>query len=160
MRLRGSRVAIGGLAAICAIAVSGCGSSSSGGGSVAPAAGTNAALGTQSTSIGTVTTAASNGHTAYVLVGNDAANAMCGHACEQIWPPVTSGGKIVVLHGRPLFTFAGDTAAGQTKGQNVKDTWGTWLAVSSTGQPISATTTASSSPSSSGSTGGSGGYGY
>jgi predicted lipoprotein with Yx(FWY)xxD motif len=37
------------------------------------------------------------------------------------------GGAQAIYHGLPLYTFAGDTAAGQTKGQGIKDV-GTWHA--------------------------------
>ena len=160
MKLINTRIAMFGVAAATAALAAACGSGSSGG-SQAVAAGSGGAssvLGTQSTSIGSVTTAASNGHTVYVLQGDTASNPMCTGACEKIWPPVTSGGKIMVLHGRPLFTYTGDSAPGQTNGQNAKDMWGTWIAVSSVGQPITATAPAPSSNSSS--SGGSGGYGY
>ena len=63
-----------------------------------------------------------------------------------IWPEVKVNGTQVVVNGHPAFTFAGDTAAGQTKGQNLKDQWGVWLALDPKGNPItpaaSATTTA------------------
>ena len=104
-----------------------------------------------------------SGKTVYELVGNPASNSMCTSACQAIWPPVMAGGSIAVVHGHPVFTFTGDSQPGQANGQNVKDTWGQWLAMGSNSQPISASGTApagstSSAPSSSG--GGGGGYGY
>jgi hypothetical protein len=78
-----------------------------------------------------------------------------------------SGGTIAVVHGHPVFTFSGDTAAGQTHGQNVKDTWGLWLALDPKGKPISgsggsapAPSQSSAPASSSSSSSGGGGYGY
>jgi predicted lipoprotein with Yx(FWY)xxD motif len=148
-----------------------CGSSSSGGttGSqtVAPAAGSSttsahtSGLTVQSTSLGKVV-ADSNGRTVYELVGDPASNTKCTGACLSIWPAVMSGNKIAVVHGHPVFTFAGDSASGQTHGQGVKDSFGLWLALNPQGQPISAATKASpaSAPSSSPSSGGGGGYGY
>jgi predicted lipoprotein with Yx(FWY)xxD motif len=159
-------VAAVGLAAL----VAGCGSSSSGattGGSqtVAPASGgsaTNNAKGltVQSTGLGKVV-ADSNGRTVYELVGDPASNSKCTGSCESIWPPVMSGGKLAIVHGHPVFTYSGDSATGQTKGQAVKDTFGLWLALDPKGQPIPASKKAApaSAPSSPAS-GGGGGYGY
>jgi predicted lipoprotein with Yx(FWY)xxD motif len=146
-----------GVAALATLAA--CGSSSSAGtGSqtVSASSGGSNGLTTHSTSIGTVV-ADANGRTVYEIVGNPASNPKCTGDCESIWPPVKSGGKLVVVHGHPVFTFGGDSSAGQTKGQGVKDTWGLWLALDSKGQPIPAN---GSAPTQSPSSGGGGGYGY
>jgi predicted lipoprotein with Yx(FWY)xxD motif len=154
-------------AAALATFAAGCGSSSSsgtqtvspgsGGGSTASA---NAnGLTTQSTSLGTVV-ADAKGRTVYELVGDPVSNTKCTGPCESVWPPVMSGGKIAVVHGHPVFTFAGDSATGQTNGQGKKDTWGLWLALNAKGQAISASTASAPSPSASASSGGGGGYGY
>ena len=90
-----------------------------------------------STSIGTVLVDAS-GRTVYELVGDSAANQTCTGGCLAIWPPVKTNGSQVVVNGHPAFTFVGDTSAGQTKGQNVTDQWGRWLALDASGNPISA----------------------
>jgi predicted lipoprotein with Yx(FWY)xxD motif len=122
---------------------------------VTPAAGGAAsALRTESTSIGTVT-ADSRGRTIYVLVDDPASNSKCSASCESIWPPVMSNGKIMTLHGHPLFTFTGDNATGQTHGQDLRDTWGKWLALNSDGAPITSASPTATAPASSG-----GGYGY
>ena len=101
--------------------VAGCGSSSSsvkpaaGGASSNPAAtGAASSLKTASTSIGTVLVD-SSGKTVYELVGATAANNMCSGSCLAIWPEVIANGKQVVVNGHPAFTFAEDTAAGQTR---------------------------------------------
>ena len=165
-RTKGMTYAVA-VAAVATLAAA-CGSSSSGGGqTVSPGSGgsntsssNTSALTTQSTSIGSVV-ADAKGRTVYELVGDPVSNTKCTGACQSIWPPVMSGGKIAVVHGHPVFTFAGDSAKGQTKGQGVKDTWGLWLALTPKGQPISTSSTASApSPSASASSGGSGGYGY
>jgi predicted lipoprotein with Yx(FWY)xxD motif len=170
-RTKGTTYAVA-LAAVATLAAA-CGSSSSGGGggsqSVSSGSGggstasSNAsALTTQSTSIGSVV-ADAKGRTVYELVGDPVSNTKCTGACLSIWPPVMSGGKIAVVHGHPVFTFAGDSAKGQTKGQGVKDTWGLWLALNPKGQPISASsgaTAPSPSQSAASSGGGGGGYGY
>ena len=105
----------------------------------------------ESASIGKVL-AASSGRTVYELVGATASHSNCSGSCLSIWPPVKANGKQVVYKGHPLYEFSGDTAAGQAKGNGLKDSWGTWWAMSSAGTPF----TASSSP---GTTSGSSGYG-
>jgi predicted lipoprotein with Yx(FWY)xxD motif len=146
-------------AAALAAFVAGCGSSSSGGGGTqsvsAGSTSQTSGLTTQSTSIGTVV-ADANGHTVYELVGDPPSNTKCTGSCLSIWPAVTSGGKIVVVHGHPVFTFSGDSSTGDTRGQGIKDTWGLWLALDSKGQPIPNGGTAPTQSTGSGS----GGYGY
>jgi predicted lipoprotein with Yx(FWY)xxD motif len=164
-RTKGTTYAVA-LAAVATLAAA-CGSSSSGGtqsvssgsGGGSTASQNASGLTTQSTSIGTVV-ADAKGRTVYELVGDPASNTKCTGPCESIWPPVMSGGKIAIVHGHPVFTFAKDTAKGQTTGQGVKDTWGLWLALNAKGQPISASTKSAPLPSQSASSGGSGGYGY
>jgi len=106
----------------------------------------------------------SGGRTLYIL--NKKA---CSGQCLKYWPPVelSSGsasagvgvsasklGKVkdaagkwqVTYAGKPLFWFYHDVAAGQVKGNNVKDTWGVWTIVvtvkpASTGKPPVTTTT-------------------
>jgi predicted lipoprotein with Yx(FWY)xxD motif len=131
--------------------VAGCGSSSSsvkpaaGGGSSNPAAtGSATALKTASTSIGTVLVD-SSGKTVYELVGATAANNMCSGSCLAIWPEVVANGKQVVVNGHPAFTFAEDPAAGDTKGQNLTDQFGKWVALDASGNPISAPASAPAS---------------
>jgi predicted lipoprotein with Yx(FWY)xxD motif len=108
------------------------------------------------------------GRTIYELVGDPASNSACSSSCESIWPPVMSGGKVLVVHGHPVFTFTGDSKPGQANGQGSKDTWGLWLALKPNGTAVAAksavptkapaSTPASQSSASSG--GGGGGYGY
>ena len=74
----------------------------------------------------------------YELVGDSAANQTCarwllGHLAGR-----ERNGSQVVVNGHPAFTYVGDKSAGQTKGQNLKDQWGLWLALDASGNPISA----------------------
>ena len=131
--------------------IAGCSSSSSS--SVKPAANggsqsgsASASLKSRSTSIGTVLVDPS-GRTVYELVGDSASNPNCTGACLSIWPEVKVNGTQVVVNGHPAFTFASDSAPGDTKGQNVKDQWGLWLALDASGNPISATGGATKAPS-------------
>lgn len=165
---------ISGLLAIGTLAA-GCGSGSnnppaagaSGGGSSATVATkSNAQLGTILVN--------DKGFTLYKLSTDSAGKSSCDTACEQVWPPVvvgsggtptagsgvsglatitSAGGQQVTYNGMPLYTFTGDSSAGQTNGQNVKDSWGTWTVVVTKAASGGATTTTA------GSTGG-GGVGF
>lgn len=160
-------LAVGVLAAACGSTSSG---TSPGAAAVSPAVASGGAssLRTESTALGMVT-AAPNGRTIYELVGDPESNTKCASSCEAIWPPVKSDGKLVTLQEHPLFTFVGDTEAGQTHGQNLKDTWGRWFALNSDGAPITAppstasttpTTTSKRSPTATTPASSGGGYGY
>jgi predicted lipoprotein with Yx(FWY)xxD motif len=147
------KLGLGAAAAAALVAlVAGCASSSSkppaGGASSTPqsnpAVSGSASLKTRSTSIGTVLVDGS-GHTVYELVGDSAAKQTCTGGCLATWPAVTANGSQVIVNGHPAFTFAGDGSAGQTKGQNVTDQWGRWLALDASGNPISAPAAATSS---------------
>jgi predicted lipoprotein with Yx(FWY)xxD motif len=104
------------------------------------------ALKSMSTSIGTVLVGPTS-RTVYELVGDSAANPTCTGGCLAIWPAVTKNGSQVIVNGHPAFTYIGDTSAGQTKGQNVTDQWGRWLALDASGNPIGASGATSPSPS-------------
>jgi predicted lipoprotein with Yx(FWY)xxD motif len=75
---------------------------------------------------------------------SDTATSVCSGGCAQAWPPVISSagtptssttlpgklgvetnanGQQVTYNGHPLYTFASDTAAGQTNGQGVGGVW-------------------------------------
>jgi len=137
------------------VLVAGCGSTSSGtpaagAGSGTPqsqpaVSGSASSMKTMSTSIGTVLVDGS-GHTVYELVGDSAAKQSCTGGCAAIWLPVMANGSQVIVNGHPAFTFASDSAAGQTKGQNVKDQWGLWLALDASGNPIGAPAAKTTAP--------------
>jgi predicted lipoprotein with Yx(FWY)xxD motif len=125
-------------------------------------------------SVGTVLADAS-GMTLYTADQEADGTIKCTGACLQIWKPVTGSvsapsgvtGKIastsrsdgvtqLTYNGAPLYTFAEDSAAGDAKGNDAKDAFGTehftWHAV-----VITPSTGGASS--SSGGGGGGGGYG-
>lgn len=156
-------------AAALATALAACGGSgggtantlSGGSGTTSTASAHTGGLTVKSTGIGSVV-ADPQGRTVYELVGDPPSNPKCTGECQTIWPPVMAAGHLVVVHGHPVFTYSGDSAPGQTKGQGLKDSWGTWLALNPQGAAIPAggsSAPQSGSSGSSGSTGG-GGYGY
>jgi predicted lipoprotein with Yx(FWY)xxD motif len=153
-----------------------CGSSSSSGQPAGSGGGSAAAnqVTTASTTIGTVLVN-SQGRTLYWFAIDTPTSSKCGAGCASVWPPVPgpvtaasgtslphgfgtitrSDGTVQATYdGHPLYTYAGDTGAGQTKGNGLNANGGVWHAMTPTAaMPGPAPKTSSSS------TGG-GGYGY
>jgi predicted lipoprotein with Yx(FWY)xxD motif len=160
------------LAVVAAAAVLGaCSSSgtSSTGGSTntkSPAAATAGSLKTATIGGATVLTSA-NGFTLYSFAPDTPTKSNCNGACAQNWPPVkgsatasgvtgtfgtikrSDGSSQATFDGHPLYTFVGDTAPGQAKGNGLNAAGGLWHEITTSG-------TAPAGSSSSGS--GSGGY--
>jgi predicted lipoprotein with Yx(FWY)xxD motif len=133
-------------------------------------------ISTRSTSHGTVLVNA-KGRTLYWFAIDTPTTSKCSGSCATYWPPVIgkpaaaagaslphalgsitrSNGQVQATYaGHPLYTYVGDTAAGDTKGNGLKLSGGLWWAATPSGSKL---TTAAAKPSSSGSSS-SGGYGY
>lgn len=121
----------------------------------------SADLATASTPLGTVVVD-SAGMTVYYF-DKDTANSgtsVCTGACLDSWPPVTTSSSTptadgvtgmlgtittpdgmmqITLQGLPLYTYAGDKAAGDVTGQGVK---GIWWVVSPSGEKVTAAASA------------------
>lgn len=162
--------------ALALVALAGCGSSTYGGssatGSSSSSASSSAAkadLTTAKTSLGAVVVDA-QGRTVYVFDKDTAGSgtSACTGACLAKWPavqaasgqPTGSGvtGKLgtikrddgtmqVTLAGMPLYSFAGDSHAGDVTGEGVG---GLWWAVAPDGSKVTAAAASSSSTSPSG----------
>ena len=99
-----------------------------------------ATLKTASTSLGTVLVDA-GGKTLYAFANDQGTTSACTGGCATIWPPLMATGTPVggsgvdaaklssaptgqvVYNGHLLYTYAQDTAAGQTNGQGVGMVW-------------------------------------
>jgi predicted lipoprotein with Yx(FWY)xxD motif len=104
------------------------------------------------TTIGSSILVTTTGKTLYTLSSDTAGMSSCTGACATAWPPLTvssgvspkggtaatgtlatitrsDGSLQVTYNGMPLYTFAGDSAAGSTSGNGVKDGAGTWSVV-------------------------------
>jgi predicted lipoprotein with Yx(FWY)xxD motif len=166
-----------GLAAA-ALMIAGCGSSTTTSSpAAAPAAttasGAAAASGSavKTATIGgaTVLTNA-QGFTLYWFAPDTSTTSNCNGTCATFWPPVkgpaTAGtgvtGKLGTItradgstqatyNGHPLYTYKGDTAPGQDKGNNLNIEGGLWHDVTASGGAAPAPSTSTSSG---------GGYGY
>jgi predicted lipoprotein with Yx(FWY)xxD motif len=147
-------------------ACSSSGTSSTAGSSGSPAAATAGGLKTARIGGVTVLTNA-KGFTLYSFAPDTPTMSKCNGTCAQNWPPVkgpatasgvqgtfgtikrSDGSTQATFDGHPLYTFVGDTAPGQAKGNGLDASGGVWHEV----------TTAGSAPAGSSSSG-SGGYGY
>jgi predicted lipoprotein with Yx(FWY)xxD motif len=127
--------------------VVGCGSSgtSSGGPSGSGSGQAAAAGGLKTATIGGATVLTNGkGFTLYSFALDTAATSNCNGACAQNWPPVkgpvtapgikgafgtikrSDGSTQATFDGRPLYTFAADTAPGQAKGNGLHAFGGVW----------------------------------
>jgi predicted lipoprotein with Yx(FWY)xxD motif len=180
--MRGSngrlRMGIAGIG-VAAVLLAGCAKSSTGAssGGSSPSTSGGASIQTESVSgIGTVLANAA-GLTLYHNTKEKNGVIACTGSCTSVWPPVAATGSLpkatgtmngtfgtikrpdgttqLTYAGMPLYTFSGDTAAGQAHGQGIE---GIWFAMNASGT--------TSSPSSSGGgrygsgSGGSGSGGY
>jgi len=146
-------------------------SSTSGSGSTgtsSPAAATTGNLKTTTIGGATVLTNA-KGFTLYSFAPDTPTKSNCNGTCAQNWPPVTGpatasgvtgtfgtikradGSIQASFDGHPLYTFAGDAAPGQAKGNNLNAFGGLWHEI---------TTSGTAAPAPAGTSSSSGGYGY
>jgi predicted lipoprotein with Yx(FWY)xxD motif len=163
-----------GLAAA-AVMIAGCGAASGSAIAAAPAAttsGVHAASGTvlKTRTIGGVTVLTNaQGFTLYWFGPDTPTTSRCNGSCAVFWPPVkgpaTAGtgvtGKLGTItradgstqatyNGHPLYTYKGDTAPGQARGNNLNVSGGIWHEVTVSGAAAPAPSGSMSS----------GGYGY
>jgi predicted lipoprotein with Yx(FWY)xxD motif len=151
-------VALAGCSSTSATSGTSAGSGSSSG-SKAAASGSSAPSGkdvaTATSSLGTILVDG-KGFTAYFYDHDTAGSgkSSCTGACASAWPAITAssatptmsgvtgtvatnpvaGGKFqVTINGMPIYTYSGDTAAGQTSGQGIG---GIWWVVDATGKEI------------------------
>ena len=98
------------------------------------------------------------GRTLYLFDKDKKGMSSCSGACAAYWPPVITtakpragngvsasrlgmtrradGRRQVTYAGHPLYTFIGDTKAGQTSGEGLTDFGATWDAVGPNGRSI------------------------
>ena len=157
--------------ALSGLALAACSSGGTGTPAASRASSAAAALKSTGTGIGTVL-ANAGGRTLYWFAIDTPTKSRCTGACAGTWPPVTgspravagaaaagrlatikrSGGATqITWNGHPLYTYAGDSAAGQTNGNGINGFGGIWHAVVLSGK-------ASHAASPGASPGGGGGY--
>jgi predicted lipoprotein with Yx(FWY)xxD motif len=107
--------------------------------------------------LGKILVGGEKGLTLYIFTADKGGKSACSGDCLANWPALISaaaptlgagleaddfatitredgGGAQVTFYGQPLYYFAGDAAAGETKGQGLAD--GKWLVVDAEGKPI------------------------
>jgi predicted lipoprotein with Yx(FWY)xxD motif len=174
-----SRLVALAIAPLSAFAIAACGGSSSsstsnGGASAASPASARTSSGTvdvRTTTLGSILVD-SHGRTLYLWHADAGRKSACTGACATAWPPLEATGKPtagsgvqsslldttkradgseqVIYNGHPLYTFQGDTTAGQTKGQGSNGFGALWFALSPTGTQITSSASSSASNPSSG----------
>lgn len=117
----------------------------------------NATLSLRQTNLGQILVSA-KGRTLYVFMKDKNGKSACSGSCATYWPPLMKTGKLTVGPGvkralvgttkradgrlqvtynkHPLYTFALDTSAGQTKGQGSSNFGAKWYAVSAQGRAV------------------------
>jgi predicted lipoprotein with Yx(FWY)xxD motif len=118
------------------------------------------AVTTLSTTLGDVLVDGTTGRTLYVYRGDGHDAPTCVGACARVWLPVTGtqigiaaglayqpgefklvarpggGPRQLSVNGHPVYRYAGDTLAGQVKGQGVQ---GKWFVLDPDGQLVTTT---------------------
>jgi predicted lipoprotein with Yx(FWY)xxD motif len=119
--------------------------------------GAAASVSTKTGSLGTILVDA-KGRTLYLWDADHRSKSTCTAACAQAWPPLTTtgtpkasgavkasllgttkradGSREVTYAGHPLYTFAGDTRAGQTTGEGSNGFGAPWWVVSPAGKAL------------------------
>lgn len=135
--------------------------------SAAAAPATGQALSAQSSSLGVILVDGS-GRTVYEFANDTNGTSTCTGGCAANWPPVVApsslptslpgvtgqlgmitrqdGTSQLTVAGHPLYTFVGDTAAGQTNGQGKVLNGGLWTVASAAGAPVAGAAASSAAP--------------
>jgi predicted lipoprotein with Yx(FWY)xxD motif len=163
-------------AAVLAVAACASSSSSTTTTSSTPAAGATSSAAASGTTLmersigGVEVVTNSAGHTLYWFAPDTSTTSKCTGSCATYWPPVTGpatagsgvtgtlgvitrsdGTMQATYDGHPLYTYVGDSAPGQNKGNGLNLSGGLWHEVTVSGTAPAASPSASSTG---------GGYGY
>ncbi len=157
-------------AALVACSSAGASPSSSAGSSSSPAAAAASTVKT-ATIAGVMVLTNSTGFTLYSFAPDTPTTSECNGTCAQSWPPLegpvtaagvtgtfgtikrSDGSTQATFDGHPLYTFAGDTAPGQNKGNGLNAAGGLWHEITTSGTAAPAPAAGSSSSSGGGGTG-------
>jgi predicted lipoprotein with Yx(FWY)xxD motif len=148
-------------AAALALSAAACGSNSGSSSGSAPVPSANGqAVSAQTTSLGTILVDG-KARTVYQFANDRTDTSTCTGSCAANWPfvpaptPLPSsepgvtgqlgmttrdgGDHQLTVAGHPVYTFAGDSAPGQTNGQNQTLDGGLWTVLSAAGTPVTTT---------------------
>ncbi|MGH3496628.1 MAG: COG4315 family predicted lipoprotein [Nocardioidaceae bacterium] len=114
------------------------------------------AVGVSTTPVGKLLVT-SSGRTMYAFAADSKGHSNCTATCLQYWPPVpasaapkgssavsatlgeikgTSGAEQLTVNGWPMYTYSGDSKAGDTNGQGLNLSGGLWWVVAPSGSWI------------------------
>src|SRR5580693_3196329 len=146
------------------------------GASSAPASSASGGTVSMTTIKGVAVLTSSSGKTLYWFAPDTSTTSKCTGSCATYWPPVTGpvtagsgvtgtlstitrsdGTTQATYDGHPLYTYVGDTAAGQNKGNGLNLSGGLWYEMTVSGAKPAIGTAASTAKAS---TSSGGGYGY
>jgi predicted lipoprotein with Yx(FWY)xxD motif len=155
------------------------GASSAAAASSAPASSSGGGVVNMTTINGTAVLTNSKGMTLYWFAPDTSTTSKCSGSCATYWPPVTGpvtagsgvtgtlstitrsdGTMQATYDGHPLYTYIGDTKAGQAKGNGLNLSGGLWYEMTVSGAKPAVGTAANTSTSTGSSSTGGGGYGY
>jgi predicted lipoprotein with Yx(FWY)xxD motif len=155
------------------------GASSAAAASSAPASSSSGGVVNMTTINGTAVLTNSKGMTLYWFAPDTSTTSKCSGSCATYWPPVTGpvtagsgvtgtlstitrsdGTMQATYDGHPLYTYIGDTKAGQAKGNGLNLSGGLWYEMTVSGAKPAVGTAANTSTSTGSSSTGGGGYGY
>jgi predicted lipoprotein with Yx(FWY)xxD motif len=124
-----------------------------------------AVVATASTALGTILVDGT-GRTIYDFARDTGTMSTCDGSCQSIWPPVAApaalpaslpgvsgqlgettrgdGSRQLTIAGHPVYTYAGDKAPGDAKGQGIRLNGGVWNVVSPAGLPVTGSVPSSS----------------
>ena len=127
---------------------------------------------------GTAVVTNASGKTLYWFVPDTSTTSKCTGSCATYWPPVvgpvTAGSGVTgtlgvitraegtmqaTYDGHPLYTYAGDSAAGQAKGNGLNVSGGVWWEMTVSGAKPATSTSSNTSSNTGGSTSGDSGGG-
>jgi predicted lipoprotein with Yx(FWY)xxD motif len=128
---------------------------------------TNATVSLRKTTLGPILVN-SRGHTLYLFAKDRNGRSACSGSCARFWPPLLSrdkatggpgvkasllgttmrsnGTRQVTYNRHPLYTYALDTRAGQTRGEGSLNFGARWWAVSASGRAVVKAQTNSTTP--------------
>lgn len=124
------------------------------------ASGAGATVAARHTGLGTVLVDG-KGRTLYLFEKDTGGTSTCSGACASLWPPLSStgtpaagagvtaaelgatksptGGTEVTYAGHPLYTYAGDTAPGDTQGEGLDSFGAEWYVLAPSGRKVEKT---------------------
>lgn len=140
-----------------------------------PTKGSQATVKVKKTNLGKILVN-SKGRTLYQFLADTGTSSTCADACAANWPPLQvngapkagkgakaslvgttqrpDGSTQVTYNGHPLYTFQGDTKAGNTNGQGVNAFGAQWFALTAAGSTVTRQPSTSSGSNSGGGTSG------